>query len=214
MKLNRYFREHKTFPHPNITIELGRKYHSVFLDTFPELEIKLRQWTSKNLAKVRVKNVKNFIDESLIPEMYKTYLKESQQANNHLDSVGDFLEEFGISKKGVSHTTTTRWLHELGYEYKERKKSYFTDRHESEKNVRFREEFVTKYFEAELNTYRWVHLKEDVAKKMEAENGLMGIYHGFLNEQNEKMREYHIDIHKKLNEFPLTLSVRRPPSHN
>ncbi len=106
----------------------------------------------------------NFINESLIPEMYETYLKESQQANNHL-SVGDFLEEFGISKKGVSHITTWRWLHELGYEYNGRKKSYFTDCHESEENVRFREEFVTKYFEAELKTYRWVYLKEDVAKK-------------------------------------------------
>ena len=77
------------------------------------------------------------------------------EINNHL-SVGDFLEEFGISRKGVSQTTT--W------------------------SVSFREEFVKKYFEAELNTYRWVHLREDVAKKMEEEKGLMGIFHEFLNE--------------------------------
>ncbi len=33
-------------------------------------------------------------------------------------------------------------------------------------------------------------------QKMEEENGLMGIYHEFLNEKNEKIREYHMDIHK------------------
>ena len=115
-------------------------------------------------------SVRNYINENLIPEMYETYRKENQETNDHL-SVGDFLEEFGISRKGVSQTTTRRWLHELGFEFKERKKSYFTDRHESKENVSFREEFVKKYFEAELNTYRWVHLREDVAKKWRKRKG-------------------------------------------
>ena len=53
MNLNMYFRQNETFPHLNITIELERKYHSVLLDTFPELVIKLRrQWASKILAKM------------------------------------------------------------------------------------------------------------------------------------------------------------------
>ena len=83
------------------------------------------------------------------------------------------MEDFGISEKGVSHTTTWRWLHELGYDFKERKKSYFTVRHKSKENVSYREEFITKYFKAELNTHRWVHLKEEVAQKMEQDEGLI-----------------------------------------
>ena len=82
----------------------------------------------------------------------------------------------GISEKGVSHTTKWRWLHEFGYEFKERKNSYFTDRHESKENVSYREEFIIKYFKVELNTHRWVHLKEEVAQKMEQDEGLMGIF--------------------------------------
>ncbi len=86
-------------------------------------------------------SVRNYINENLIPVMFETYQKENQETNNHL-SVGDFLEEFGISRKGVSQTTTWRWLQDLGFEFKERKKSYFTDRHESKENVSFREEFL------------------------------------------------------------------------
>ena len=48
------------------------------------------------------------------------------EINNHL-SVGDFLEEFGISRKGVSQTTT--W------------------------SVSFREEFVKKYFDIKFNNF-------------------------------------------------------------
>ena len=40
----------------------------------------------------------------------------------------------------------------------------------------------------------------------------MGIYHEFVNDENKKVREYHIDTHKKLNESPLTLSVQRRAS--
>ena len=41
MKLNRYFRRNETLPHPNMTIELGHKYHLHFLEAFSELEFKL-----------------------------------------------------------------------------------------------------------------------------------------------------------------------------
>ena len=93
MKLKEHFCQNRTFPHPNITIKMERKYHSVFLDTFPELEIKLRQWASKNLARMSCNSMRNFINETLIPGMYETYLKENDETNNHL-SVGEFLEQF------------------------------------------------------------------------------------------------------------------------
>ena len=48
-----------------------------------------------------------------------------------------------------------------------------------------------------------------MAKKMEKNDGLLEIYHEFSNEQNEKMREYHVDIHENFCNLPLTLSVRR-----
>ena len=167
MKLNRYYRENKTFPHPNLVVELDCNYSSPFLDSFPEFRIRLRKWATQNLAKMNCVKVRNVINEVLIPEIYQTY--QNNDEHNNLPSYEEFLEEFSLSKNGVSSSTTLRWLHALGFEYKERKKSHFTDKHESEENVSYREEFVKKYFEAEFNTYRWVHLKEDVAKSEERE---------------------------------------------
>ena len=107
-------------------------------------------------------NARKHINQNLIPEMYKTYLQETP--NNHL-SIEEFLEYFGLCKKGISHTTTWKWLNEFGFVCKERQKSYFSDKHENEENVSYRKKFVHEYFETELNMYRWVHLKEDIAKK-------------------------------------------------
>ena len=123
MKLNRYFCDDEKLPHPNITAELGREFHSIFLESFPEFQIKLRQWAMKNLSKINCENVRNYINDNLLPDIYKTYLKESTHDN--LLSFEDFLEEYGLSRKGISHTTTWRWLIELGFEYKERKKVFF-----------------------------------------------------------------------------------------
>ena len=97
MRLNRYFREHETFPHPNISIEVGRNYHSAFLEPFLEFELELRKWTNKNLAKMICKSVRNFVNESLLLAMYETYLQDSEKSNNH-PSIKKFLEYFGISK--------------------------------------------------------------------------------------------------------------------
>ena len=132
-------------------------------------------------------NVQNVINENILPEIYETYI------NNHtldnLPSFQDFLEDYNLSKNGVSHNTTWRWLLELGFEYKERKKSYFSDKHESDENIKYCKIFIEKYFNLELNTYRWVHIREDTAKKMEENEGLLKIYHEFVNEQNINMRE-------------------------
>ena len=119
MKLHRYFHENEKIPHPNITTELGRKFHSPFLDIFPEFQIKLRQWAMKNLSKLNCENVRNAINEHLLPEIYKTYLEN--ETHDNLPSFSNFLEDFNLSTNGISHSTTWRWLLELGFEYKERK---------------------------------------------------------------------------------------------
>ena len=85
----------------------------------------------------------------------------------------------------------------IGFSYCERKKNYFTDKHEDQNNREYRIKFIEKYFTLEKNTYRWIHLKEEDAKKMEQdkdnpllENSYIEFIHG-----SEKMREYHIDTH-------------------
>ena len=85
----------------------------------------------------------------------------------------------------------------LGFNFCERKKSYYCDKHEDESNVLFRKKFIKKYFQYEKNTYRWVHLKEEDAIELERDNNnklLENTFVEFTND-NQKMREYHVDTH-------------------
>ena len=68
----------------------------------------------------------------------------------------------------------------LGFQYNKRRKSYFTDRHESEENRNYRREFIQKYFQYELNSYLWIQLEESVAKKLEKDEDLLeNIYYEY-----------------------------------
>ena len=99
MRLNRYFRKEEIFPNPNITIEVGRKYHSVFLETFPEFELELRKWTNKNLARMSCESVRNFINESLLPEMYRTYTYKIIRNPSIISLSSNFWKILGYQKK-------------------------------------------------------------------------------------------------------------------
>lgn len=76
-------------------------------DSFPEFQIKLKQWAVQKLLKISCENVRNDIDDIndiLILEITQTYLKNEEP--NNLPSYQEFLKYFGISKKGISHATT------------------------------------------------------------------------------------------------------------
>ena len=81
----------------------------------------------KNLSKINYENMINVINEHLLPEIYKTYLEN--ETHDNLLSFNNFLEDFNLSTNGISYSTTWRWLLEIGFEYKERKKCYFSDKH-------------------------------------------------------------------------------------
>ena len=73
----------------------------------------------------------------------------------------------------------------IGFSHCERKKSYFTDKHEDQNDREYRIKFIEKYFTLEKNTYQWIHLKEEDAKKMEQdtdnlllENSYIEFIHG------------------------------------
>ena len=55
----------------------------------------------------------------------------------------------------------------IGFGYCDRTNNYFCDKHERDKNVRYREKLKKEYFKYKLDSYRWIHLPEDVAKDLE-----------------------------------------------
>ncbi len=85
----------------------------------------------------------------LIPEIYQTYLNNDK--HNNLHSYKEFLEEYSLSKHGVSNSSTLQWLHTLGFKYNTKEeKSYFSDKHERDENIIYCIMFFDKFFELEL----------------------------------------------------------------
>ena len=89
--------------------------------SIPQVLIRIKKVDRQKFSKNEMQSVRNFINESLLPAMHKTDLQVYEKSKNHL-SIEEFLEDFGISKKGVSHRGTWRWLHEFGYKLRNRRK--------------------------------------------------------------------------------------------
>ena len=208
MKLNRYFRQNNKLPHPNIQVELDRQYRSPFLEMFPEAKIELKEWALKNLSVLNCDVIKKYISQKLFPKVYETYL--SEHPNDNSPSLDHFLSDFGL-KRNISESTTWRWLTHLGFKFDERKKTYYTDKHESEENRVYRKKFIDEYLQYELYTYVWVQLEESVANIFEKEENLLENMYFEYKENDKIMREYHVDSHEKFSNLQLTLSVRRNP---
>ena len=61
----------------------------------------------------------------------------------------------------------------LGFQYDERKKSFFTDRHESEETCEHRKKFIKEYLEYELYSHLWIQLSKDDARVLEKKEELL-----------------------------------------
>ena len=118
----------------------------------------------------------------IIPIIYVPILDELNISSNEL-SMNEFLFEYGL--KSVCNTTIWKWMKFLGYEYNERKKCYFSDKHEHKENVQYRKEFIKKYFTLEKRAHQWIHITEDEAKRLEQDKDqplLENVYREFVKD--------------------------------
>ena len=92
----------------------------------------------------------------------------------------------------------------LGYRYDENKRSYFTDGHERDDVVKYRNDvFLNEYFESELRCYRWVtvtktteiQFKEDIE---DVPTNCSFDYTSLVDGEDIEYREYHSDSHPVL----------------
>ena len=90
-----------------------------------------------------------------------------------------------------------------------------SDKHKDESNVLFCQKCIKKYFQYEKNTYRWVHLSESDAVKLE-KNGKGKLFENTYTEfthNNKKMREYHIDTHSIFQLLPTKKIIHKSRLH-
>ena len=93
MKWNRVFRLDEVFPHPNVNIQMGNTYQSELLEAFPEVKTMIQKWANNNLDKLNCENVGLYIRNDVVPKIYKTYLSEEENDDEHYHSMNscDYL---------------------------------------------------------------------------------------------------------------------------
>ena len=198
MKLHRHFRQELTLPHPNKRVRSAKPLAPHLFHTYPEAESKMSGWCSQNLSSLSCSTASSYIHQELIPFIYELHKKESSQHDTTHETMQDFTQSLHLGN--IHQTTVSRWLKHLGFQYKQRKKHYFNDKHESPSNVNARNKFITTYFEYERCAHHWVHVPESSAVELEQIYNLPRAYHEFTK-KGELYRQYHVDTNPVLFQF-------------
>ncbi len=97
------------------------------------------EWATQNLLVLNYESTTNYKQNQIIPKIYQTHLQDFNEDRFH-PSLTEFLGLFGL--KNISIPTTWRWMNYIGFKFDERRKPYFSDRHEVESNVKFGEVYL------------------------------------------------------------------------
>lgn len=143
------------------------------------------------------KSITNIISKDIIPSTTEL----SRYTNNQPMILSEFRSNLSIHSSTIHKRTAGRWLSYLGFNFRERNKSYFNDKHESISNVVARQEYIDTYFSLEIKSYRWVQISEKNAMEIEDTEGSLGSAHITFNRLGEEFREYHVDTHPCLFQY-------------
>ena len=139
---------------------MGKTETPIFLETFPEIKIELTKFARTNINRLNCETVTEHLRDKVIPKIYEKNLQKCE--DNNKPTYQEFLASFNL--KSISYITVWRWMKFIGFQYCDRKKNYFSDRHEDKDNVSYRGDFIKKYFQYEKYAYRWIHIKAEDAK--------------------------------------------------
>ena len=213
---HQWFRKHNKFPHPNHYVQMGKKVLPKVFETYPKIEKLIHKFASKNMQMLSSESLALHVKDEILPQLYELHQKECSSSNIEYMNYMQFKEFLNLTH--VSASTTWRWLKMLGYKHVPNKKCYYTDRHEDPQNVEDRKYFIERYLEYEILAYVWVHLTEEQSILLENDQNvnLARVFHSYTGNDGSKMREYHVDIHPRLQAFVRNkrmggdLSVRKP----
>ena len=189
---------------------------SPILEDNPDFKSSIIRFAQDNLQVLTSEFLHSKVIEQFLPNLVKKINDDDATAADV--SIDEVLKKYNL--KIISLRTIQRWMSQLGFTYKLRKKCYYVDNHERADIVLYRDKFVIRYLEYELRTYRWIQLKEEevleyeLNKELKREDG-----YKYSHEDGSTWYEYHVDDHtdfeSRMNEgyhpFGGNLSVRKPP---
>ena len=139
------------------------------------------------LKELSVERMHTYVLEALIPLMTarvesgirreiehdeQKVLSQRRSASNmeelSHDTSKDFLQSYGLSK--VFMATVLRWMHSVGFRYKNRNKHYFVDGHEKPETLAYQPVFTKRYIARKVQAYRWIQLSLLASRLLEAQD--------------------------------------------
>ncbi|KAI2493715.1 hypothetical protein MHU86_20819 [Fragilaria crotonensis] len=217
---NMGFRELECFPHPNLYVQCGKRPLPRLLEIYPDAKEQILSFGMKNLAKLTIESVRDFIVSTVIPRLALQWQQDEEagaasadQQGTGIDStstitttrtshteenqtasrtlINSFLHAYGL--KTLSFSTAWRWMKRLGFEFDDRKKSFYVDGHEREDVVANRKQFCTTYL-TKLEPYckRWIQIPINDAIGMANVDVEMGHRYFDIVKDTEHI-EYHVD---------------------
>ena len=206
----REYRENDLFP--NFIPIVNKEKLPPLLNANPELVTGLLRFCRTNINTLSVELVQNFLHSKALPELASIIQNEQETRSEY--SIKTLLNDFGL--KSLCIQTIQNWMAKLGFRYEQRKKTYYVDSHETESNVKYRSQFINRYFEYELLAHRWysvtVEKRDELVKDGQISNNI-----GYQYTKNGKeFYEFHVDdcqyFHLACEHVPFGgyLSVRKP----
>jgi hypothetical protein len=203
------FRKYESFPHPNLSVQCGKQPLPRLLEVYPCAKEQIVSFGLKNLAHLSIEAVYQFILSTVVPRLAALWIKESLDdaattsstpsssnnsttgANEDDDVVLLFLRAH--RRKNFSFSTSWKWMRLLGFDYNNRRKSYYVDGHEREDVVAHRHSFCKNYLTM-LEPYcrRWIQVPLSEAATMKTLDADIG-HHYFDIISNESRVEFHVD---------------------
>jgi hypothetical protein len=154
-----------------------------------------------------------FMDAQLQPPLYRpiNFLLGQCKCNEDLSTKAQRIhpsvhEQFMKLVNLKTLDISTAWCWQLlRFPYFENKKCYYIDSCQQANNVKYRLEFIKRYFKYEYHTYQWVQLlEEDVIwlfELFELEPLKKGLGQSYTDDQGNTMGEYHSNCHDALKYF-------------
>ena len=161
-KWNREFRVEEKFQPAFMHEDREPKLFSVF----PEARNDIVKFCSRKVidGSLSIEALSNEVKNKILPQCYDLLL-DKNDTNHEIETYEDMLKSLNLKTVGV--TTSWRLLKILGFKYSEQEQCYYTDGHEREDVVFYRNEFITYYFKCELQTMMWVQLSKSESINLE-----------------------------------------------
>jgi hypothetical protein len=143
------FREKNSFPHPcgeEAAFKQSTARLPPILRDNDDLQQNFVRFCTLHLTDLSIDLAREYICDTLILEFFSSSLTIH---DNHQESHKERLKRLYKLDETPSHSTIWEWLTRCGFKYKQQKKRFFVDTHESLPNCKYWKEQTVRYLKRE-----------------------------------------------------------------